>query len=50
MLNTLTIRITSGKYTFWEGGTRGLGFVHSALLPAQMVGQQYKGLMHAADW
>ena len=36
------------KRYLWEGGVRGLGFVHSELL--QTRGVTCKGLMHVTDW
>jgi len=46
--NNLPLR--GGKYTFWEGGTRGVGFITSPLLPKGMAGRSYGGLIHAVDW
>lgn len=36
------------KATFWEGGARAVGFVHSPLLNG--VTGIYKGLIHVSDW
>ena len=36
------------KATWWEGGCRAVGFVHSALLPR--TGFTYHGLVHVTDW
>jgi arylsulfatase A-like enzyme len=38
-----------GKFSFWEGGVRGLAFVSGPLLPQQVWGTQFKGLAHLAD-
>jgi len=45
--------LRGGKFSFWEGGNRGVGFVHSestSLLPKSVRGATYNGLMHVADW
>ena len=44
--NNLPMR--GGKYTFWEGGTRAVGFVHSALLGPNPP-PEWHGLMHAVE-
>ena len=36
------------KATYWEGGARAVGFIHSALL--QKTGFVYNGLVHVSDW
>eukprot|EP00117_Sycon_ciliatum_P045235 scpid59000/ scgid0971/ Arylsulfatase B; N-acetylgalactosamine-4-sulfatase len=36
------------KSTVWEGGTRGVAFVHGQMLNKR--GYTYNGLMHAVDW
>ncbi|CAL4122499.1 unnamed protein product [Meganyctiphanes norvegica] len=36
------------KFSVWEGGTRGAGFIHSPLL--QGIPRVYNGLMHVTDW
>eukprot|EP00040_Diaphanoeca_grandis_P007286 m.40385 g.40385 ORF g.40385 m.40385 type:complete len:523 (-) comp18466_c0_seq2:486-2054(-) len=36
------------KATYWEGGSRAVGFVHSALLA--QTGYTYNGLVHVSDW
>lgn len=41
--------LRGGKFTFWEGGVRGLAFVSSPLIPEGRRGQQLEGLMHLAD-
>ena len=38
------------KGTLWEGGTRAVTFVHSALLPAGNRGRVKEGLFHIVDW
>ncbi|XP_072047294.1 arylsulfatase B-like [Amphiura filiformis] len=38
------------KNTLWEGGIKGVGFVHSPLLPIHVSGTVHKGLMHVSDW
>jgi len=45
--------LRGGKFTFWEGGNRGIGFVHSEstdLIPQSIRGSTYNGLFHVADW
>ena len=44
--NNMPLRGTKG--TLYEGGTRGIGFVHSPLL--QNSGYTNFNLMHAVDW
>ena len=36
------------KRTLWEGGVRGVGFVHGTMLARK--GVKCKGLMHVTDW
>ena len=36
------------KHTLWEGGMRGIGFVHGEML--QTKGKTSTGLMHVTDW
>ncbi|XP_060562376.1 arylsulfatase J-like [Ruditapes philippinarum] len=38
------------KSTFWEGGIRAVGFVHSPLLGFRELGYKSKELMHVTDW
>jgi len=38
-----------GKYTYFEGGTRVVGFVHSPLLP-KAQGRVSKAMVHTVDW
>lgn len=42
--------LRGAKFTFWEGGTRGVSLIHSPLLPKHARGTVNNGLMHAADW
>jgi len=45
--------LRGGKYTFWEGGNRGIGFLHSIkaeLIPVSLRGTTHKGLFNVADW
>lgn len=46
--NNLPLR--GGKFTLWDGGTKGVAFVHSPLLPLSRQGTRWPGLMHACDW
>lgn len=38
------------KTSYWEGGLRGVGFVHSELLPTSVRGTINKQLIHVSDW
>jgi hypothetical protein len=38
------------KCSIWEGGTRGLAFLHWSGLPTEVQGTTWTGLAHAADW
>lgn len=42
--------LRGGKCTVWEGGTRATGFICGKGVPQELIGTQYKGLMHAVDW
>ncbi|XP_071954759.1 arylsulfatase J-like [Antedon mediterranea] len=42
--------LRGGKGSLWDGGLRGLGFVHSPLLPTKVRGSVVKKLMHVSDW
>ena len=36
-----------GKYTFWEGGVHGIGFLSGGFLPDSVQGLRWNGLAHA---
>ncbi|XP_046545775.1 arylsulfatase B-like [Haliotis rubra] len=40
--------LRGGKYTIWEGGTKGASFMYGAGL--QKTGTTYDGMIHAVDW
>lgn len=45
--------LRGAKFSLWEGGTRGVGFVYSAsdaLIPKGMRGTSISSITHAADW
>eukprot|EP00750_Incisomonas_marina_P008709 INCI1561.3.p1 GENE.INCI1561.3~~INCI1561.3.p1 ORF type:complete len:569 (-),score=75.29 INCI1561.3:29-1735(-) len=42
--------LRGGKYTFWQGGVRGLGFVAGGVVPENLRNTTWSGHMHAADW
>ena len=42
--------LRGGKFTFWEGGVRGVAAVSSRLLPAARRGTQFDGIAHMSDW
>ena len=42
--------LRGGKYTFWQGGVRGIGVVGGGLLPDQLRGSSWRGAMHQADF
>lgn len=42
--------LRGAKFNFFEGGVRGSAFVYSDLLPQDIRGRKYSGLMHISDW
>lgn len=42
--------LRGGKFSFWEGGVRGVAFVSSPLIPKARHGTQFDGLAHVSDW
>lgn len=44
--------LRGGKYTFWQGGCRAVGFVGGGdnFIPKSMRGTAWDGKVHAADW
>ena len=42
--------LRGGKYTFWQGGVKGIGFVTGGLVPESLRGSSWSGFAHAADW
>ncbi|XP_064631744.1 uncharacterized protein LOC135490027 [Lineus longissimus] len=40
--------LRGGKFTFWEGGVRGVTFIHGQMLNTSPY--VYDGLFHAVDW
>lgn len=42
--------LRGGKATLWEGGIRGVSFVHSQLFNANVIGKINNELMHVSDW
>lgn len=41
--------LRGGKFSLWEGGVRGLAFIHSPLLPWAQCGSSYTDLVHVID-
>lgn len=46
--NNLPLR--GGKFTFWDGGTRGVAFISGPLIAQTRRGSTSSGLSHACDW
>merc|ERR1719347_1317113 len=42
--------LKGGKNSFYEGGVRGVGFVHSPLIKNPKRSQKYRGLTFISDW
>eukprot|EP00966_Prymnesium_polylepis_P199503 4623331-Prymnesium_polylepis.1 len=42
--------LRGGKYTFWQGGVRGIGVVGGGLLPDRLRGSTWGGAVHQADF
>ncbi|XP_041480175.1 arylsulfatase B-like [Lytechinus variegatus] len=42
--------LRGGKSTLWEGGIRGVGFVHSPLIHWDLRGTVNRQLIHVSDW
>lgn len=38
------------KGSFYNGGVRAVGLVHSPRIPYSIRGQSYNGLLHITDW
>merc|ERR550525_343198 len=42
--------LRGGKFTFWEGGMRGVAAINSKMIPARLQGTKFNGLAHITDW
>ena len=42
--------LRGGKGTHWEGGVRGVAFVHSPLLEPEVIGTENRELLSLVDW
>eukprot|EP00038_Savillea_parva_P012281 m.203553 g.203553 ORF g.203553 m.203553 type:complete len:523 (+) comp22152_c0_seq1:1-1569(+) len=42
--------LRGSKMTYWQGGTRGVGFISGPLVPASVRGTRHNGMVHQTDW
>ena len=42
--------LRGGKFSYFEGGIKAASFIHSPLLPLNVIGTRYKGMLHISDW
>lgn len=42
--------LRGAKFTFWDGGLKGVAFISGGGLPSTVRGSQFSGLAHVTDW
>eukprot|EP00035_Acanthoeca_spectabilis_P032755 m.20201 g.20201 ORF g.20201 m.20201 type:complete len:549 (-) comp5549_c0_seq1:372-2018(-) len=42
--------LRGSKMTYWQGGTRGIGFVSGPAIPPSARGTRHAGMVHQTDW
>ena len=42
--------LRGGKFTFWDGGLKGVAFLSGGAVPRAVRGSKFNGLAHVSDW